>query len=352
MNRLRGPAATLVLLLLAPATYGLDVEDVFEPYAQLLERHVVEHDLDSGGLVSSFDYEAAIAESGSRALIERQRRDLAELESVEFDSRDTALAFWINAYNFFMIAHIVDNSEDSAPVDSVKDFGSLFNPFRVFGLEVFDVAGEERSLDQMEKEILLGDDFARRGWKDARVHFAVNCASVGCPPLRATPYTAGNVEGLLEENTRRAMLTPLHLRIEGDTAWLTSLFDWYKGDFEEAAGSVEAFVENHVEPTRAARFEDARRKRIIDYDWQLNSPANIARWLETTNVGEQYSLDTEARHRATPGRRLSLGASNLTDRYPDRSGEAKDFFGNFAYDPINPIGINGRFVYARSEFIF
>ncbi len=67
---------------------------------------------------------------------------------------------------------------------------------------------------------------------------------------------------------------------------------------------------------------------------------------------DQYAIDAEASYRIVPDWRVSLGASNLTDRYPDSSGEANDFFGNFAYDPINPIGLNGRFVYARTEIRF
>ncbi|WP_181918252.1 MULTISPECIES: TonB-dependent siderophore receptor [unclassified Wenzhouxiangella] len=67
---------------------------------------------------------------------------------------------------------------------------------------------------------------------------------------------------------------------------------------------------------------------------------------------EQYAIDVEAAYRVAPRWRISLGASNLTDRYPDRSGEANDFFGNFAYDPINPIGLNGRFIHARTELTF
>ncbi len=269
----------LVSLFALPAPAGT-VAEIFEPYGNLLERHVSEHDLDTGGLVSSFDYRAAMAQSDSRKLIERQRQRLAELESDEFDGRGAALAFWINAYNFFMIAHLVDNPDDGEPVDSVKDYGSLFKPFRVFERKRYDVAGRKRSLDEMEKEILLGEDFAERGWKDARVHFAVNCASVGCPPLRKIPYTAANVEQLLDENTRRALLTPLHLHIAGDTARMSSLFDWYASDFERAAGSVDAFIKNHLDEERAADFEATEQSRFIDYDWQLNSRFNIRQWLE------------------------------------------------------------------------
>ncbi|NBB92404.1 MAG: DUF547 domain-containing protein [Gammaproteobacteria bacterium] len=272
--------AALVFLCCAWPAHALEVRELFAPYTELLARHVTEHELDSGGLVSSFDYTAAIGNPDSRALIDRQREFLSQVEIDEVRTRETALAFWINAYNFFMIAHIVDNADGGRPVGSVKDFGGLFNPFRVFGLRIFDVAGRDHSLDEIEKEILLGKGFEQRGWKDARVHFAVNCASVGCPPLRSMIYTPSNVEALLEENTRRALLTNMHLEIGDVTARLTSLFNWYQDDFEQAAGSVDAFIEQHLEPTREALYQNTREKRFIDYDWDLNSPDNMRQWRE------------------------------------------------------------------------
>lgn len=281
------PATTLpLLLLLAGLAWGTtspagQTETVFEPYGELLQRHVTEHDLAQGGLVSSFDYTAAMASDTSRELIATQRRRLAGFDPDALDTREAAVAFWTNAYNFFMVAHIVENPDDGGPVDSVKDYGSLFNPFRVFTRKRFDVGGRQHSLDEIEKEILLGEEFAERGWNDARVHFAVNCASVGCPALRDRPYTAGNLDDLLDANTRRALATPLNLRFEGDSAWLTSLFDWYEHDFEQAAGSVRAFIGEHVDEGTRSRLETAERIRYIDYDWQLNSPANIDHWLES-----------------------------------------------------------------------
>lgn len=257
------------------------VAGTFAPFAALLDRHLTEYDLDGGGLVSAFDYRAALDDPDSRRLIDEQRQLLAAFDRTAIDTREPALAFWINAYNFFMIAHVVDHPVDGELVDSVKDYGSLFDPFRVFGLEIFDVGGRKYSLDEIEKGILLGEEFARRGWKDARVHFAVNCASVGCPPLRAVPYTAANVERLLETNTRRALATPLHLRVDGTTVRLTSLFDWYRADFEEESGSIEAYVIDHAADEQARAMEQARRVRFIDYDWALNSPENIEAWMET-----------------------------------------------------------------------
>jgi hypothetical protein len=267
-------------LLYSAAPRADTAEDLFRPYAELLKRHVVEHDLDSGGLISSFDYGAAITDPDSRELIDSQRKRLANLETAEFDRREAALAFWINAYNFFMIAHIVDNAEDDRPVESVKDFGNLFNPFRVFDRRLFNVAGSERALSEIELEILLGEKFAQRGWKDARVHFAVNCASVGCPALRQIPFSADNLDDMLDENTRRSLATPLHLKIDDDTARVTSLFDWYSDDFIEAAGSVRAFLELHIDANRRERLQATDETRFIDYDWRLNSPENMENWLE------------------------------------------------------------------------
>lgn len=260
-------------------------DGLFDAYATLLERHAVEIELESGGLVSAFDYHAAIGNAESRLLIGEQRQRLAELDDVPSERRETALAFWINAYNFFMIAHIVDNPEGGTPVESVKDFGGLFSPYRVFSRPIFDVAGRLRSLDEMEKDILLGERFQERGWKDARVHFAVNCASVGCPALRDRPYTAANVDALLEENTRRALRTPLNLEIEDATVRLTRLFDWYAGDFVESAGSVDAFIESRLDPARRQAFKSNREREFIDYDWSLNSLENIRRWRQSLSHG-------------------------------------------------------------------
>ncbi|MEH6354758.1 MAG: DUF547 domain-containing protein [Marinobacter sp.] len=113
----------------------------------------------------------------------------------------------------------------------------------VFGRETFVIGGKSFSLSQIEKGVLLGKDYQSRGWKDARVHFAVNRASVGCPPLRDTLYTADNLERLLAENTRRALNTDRHLKIQGDTLYVTELFKWYQDDFSEASGSTKAFIE-------------------------------------------------------------------------------------------------------------
>ncbi|KPP96880.1 DUF547 domain-containing protein [Marinobacter sp. HL-58] len=252
-------------------------KEVYGPYGELIGAFLIEKDLPDDGLVSAFDYAAAIDHDRTRQRLTEQREALAEFDLSTLDGRDESIAFWINAYNFFMLDQILSEQPDGKLVSSVWDYGGRVNPFQdnVFEREKFDIGGEEYSLDQMEKEILLGDDYADRGWKDARVHFAVNCASVGCPPLRDVVYTADNLEDLLAENTRRAFNTDYHLKVEGDTLHVTELFKWYEEDFAEAAGSGKAFIEEWADPSVADRVADTSSMEFIDYDWALNRPASF-----------------------------------------------------------------------------
>jgi hypothetical protein len=257
------------------AAGGQPLEDAFAPFAKLLERHLIERDLPGGGLVSAFDYEAARSDPETRSLLDAQTRRMAVFDRSTLDDRERAIAFWLNAYNYFMLAHILDNPRRGRLVDSVRDFGHLLNPYRVFRQGLFDIGGQRFSLDEMEKGILLGDDFRSQGWKDARVHFAVNCASVGCPPLRQQIYLPQNVDALLAENTRRALKTDRHFRLDGDTLYLSQLFEWYEDDYVEENGSVTSFLQAHGDEEVRDAVDRAHRIRFIDYDWDLNRPENF-----------------------------------------------------------------------------
>ncbi len=272
--------STSLLLLLAvgnPARADLMTE-TFAEYQKLLERYLTEKDLDHDGLVSAFDYQAALDDDDLEKILSAQHERLAEFDKDQLDSRERAIAFWNNAYNYFMLAEILKERPDGELVDSVWDYGGRYNPFRdsVFTTTKHDIGGTRYSLDEMEKGMLLGDDFAERGWKDARVHFTVNCASVGCPPLRKTIYTEDNIDDLLAENTRRAFNTERQLRVDGRTLYLTQLFDWYEDHFEDAAGSVRDFIREHADDRIVDMIEDTSRIRHIDYDWALNSKENFS----------------------------------------------------------------------------
>lgn len=255
-----------------------ELSSLYGPYQQLLEEHLREKTLENNGLISAFDYEAALADEDTPERLRAQRERLAQFDLSDLEGKEESTAFWINAYNFFMLNQILTERPDGELVDSVWDYGGRYNPFtdNVFQREKFEIGGRQYSLDGIEKGILLGEEYASRGWKDARVHFAVNCAAVGCPPLRRSLYTAENLEQLLATNTRRAFSTDRHLQIDGKTLRVTELFKWYEEDFTESAGSRKAFIRQWVDSSTADSIERTSEITFIDYDWDLNRPENFS----------------------------------------------------------------------------
>ena len=266
-------AALLAVCLLPVTAYA----EIYKHYGQLLDEYLIEKTLPGNGLVSAFDYTAALDDEATKRRLAEQRQVLANFDTSTLKDRQAAVAFWINAYNFFMLDQILTERPDGELVSSVWDYGGRVNPFvdSVFDREKFEIGGQMYSLNQIEKGVLLGDDYQAKGWKDARVHFAVNCASVGCPPLREAVYTAENLESLLAENSRRAFSTPYHLTVSGDSLKVTELFKWYEDDFLEAAESERAFIQKWATKSVADRVAGTSGMGFIDYDWSLNRPSNF-----------------------------------------------------------------------------
>lgn len=260
-----------------------DIVDLYAPYAKLLDKYVIEKQSDSYGFVTAFDYQLALSEANTLDLVKKQKERLADFDPESIQTEEQALAFWINAYNFFMISHILENPKNNGDIiDGVKDYGSFINPYRVFKQDNFNIGGRKYSLDAIEKDILLGKEYKDKDWKDARVHFAVNCASVGCPPLRKGLYEPDTIDSTLEENTRLALQTPRHLRFENDDLYLTQLFEWYEEDFTEKAGTIRDYLKKYTSEEMHSRIDAAAAIRFIDYDWALNRPANFSEISRST----------------------------------------------------------------------
>ena len=255
--------------------YAQDVKQVFEPFDKILDRHLEEHTVAENGLITAFRYQEALRDDKTSQLRNKQIKMLQNYKPDQLDSKWEANAFWINSYNFFMIEYLLNNPQDGQIVSSVRDYGSFINPYWVFTQKFIDIGGEKYSLDQIEKEILLGEEFARKGWWDARVHFVVNCASVGCPPLRQDAYTAENMEHYFEENTHRALNTPRQLRVDGKTLEITQLFEWYEDDFLKEADTIEQWLIENGTPSVRKKVERTNGIDYIEYDWSLNRPQNF-----------------------------------------------------------------------------
>lgn len=237
--------ACLLLLLAVPAPARADAVD-YGAYALLLERHVRRDLVDYQGLARDLP----VLESHLAAM---SRVDPGALSGPE------AKAFYINLYNAWTLRLVLTEYPD---LEGIKDLGSwLTTPWEK---PLVRLGAETLTLDQVEHGIL------RMRWPDARIHFAVNCASRGCPPLRAEPYLGERLDAQLDEATASVLDDSARTRLEGDVLWVNRIFKWYGEDFPNGPA---AFVRGHSRGPLAGRLEELGsrvRVRFLDYDWSLN----------------------------------------------------------------------------------
>ena len=170
-------------------------------------------------------------------------------------------AYWINFYNAATVKVVLDRY----PVTSIRDIklGGVFSG-GPWSKKFLRVEGEDVSLDDIEHRIL------RPIWKDPRIHYAVNCASVGCPNLSDSAYSAGNFDALAEAGARAYINSPRGARVENGTLEVSSIYQWFKADFGGSDVGVVAHLKRYAEPALAARLETITRIDRDSYDWTLN----------------------------------------------------------------------------------
>jgi hypothetical protein len=195
-------------------------------------------------------------------------------------TRDERLAYWINAYNLFTLRAIVDHYPIRSSVFTLQPRNSIRQIDGVWTKLVWHAAGRPLTLDDIEHRIL------RPEFKEPRVHFAINCASVGCPPLAADPYLPASLEAQLDEAAHRYLAGERGLRVDGDTLRVTRILEWYGEDFvarfapgaEGKADRIERAIRAVVVRYGPRTAADLARKpatkiRFLDYDWSLNDIA-------------------------------------------------------------------------------
>jgi len=228
----------------------------------LLQRHVKPI---QGGVATQVDYGGMARE---RVQLKGYLDALAAVPEADFRRwpRDERLAFLINAYN----AGTVELVLTAWPkLDSIKDLGSLLgSPWKK---RFIPLLGGTRSLDDIEHGMIR----AKGAYDEPRIHFAVNCASVGCPALRAEAYTAARLDAQLADATRRFLADRTRNRFRDGRLEVSSLFTWYGKDFD-AVGGLRVFLADQGE---ALGLTDGQRQSLrdgslklvfLDYDWRLN----------------------------------------------------------------------------------
>ncbi|NBC30757.1 MAG: DUF547 domain-containing protein [Spirochaetes bacterium] len=192
-------------------------------------------------------------------------RYLEQLQDVPVSSLNRAeqRAFWINLYNAYTVKVVLDHY----PVASIRDIdiSGLFSN-GPWDAELMSVEGVGVTLNDIEHRIL------RPIYQDPRIHYAVNCASIGCPNLQPEPFTADNYERLVDRGAASYINHPRGVGTSSEPIVLSSIYEWFTEDF---GGSFERMVDHlvqYAQPELAAFLRDYEGSVDYAYDWSLNEP--------------------------------------------------------------------------------
>lgn len=200
-----------------------------------------------------FRYAALHADDEAKAKLAASVLAIGRAEDLASWPRDERLAFLINAYNVLTVHAVIERW----PIEGVMQVDGFFD-----GIE-HTVAGEAMTLNTLENERI------RAVFGEPRIHFAVNCASTSCPPLRNTPFDAQSLEASLEEQSRTFVRASTTIR--GRRVTLSKLFEWFADDFTEGGG-VREFIAARLDEDDAAVVRNERTTlRYSDYDWSPNA---------------------------------------------------------------------------------
>ena len=206
------------------------------------------------------------------SVTQEDRKELAEyirhLQQITVTrlSRDAQKAYWINIYNALTVSVVLDRY----PVKSIRSINISPGIFTrgPWGAKLLTIQGKEVSLDDIEHRIL------RPLWRDNRVHYAVNCASLGCPNLQPEAFTARNTEALLEKGAREYVNHPRGASVAGGRLRLSGIYKWFQADFGGSEESVVRHLEKYAMPGLAKKLMNFDGQVSYDYDWRINGPAS------------------------------------------------------------------------------
>jgi len=237
-KKIKTVALVVAILPLFNAAYALKAGPDHSQWTQLLQKHV-----SSSGQV---DYTGFKKDQDQ---LEAYLEELASFPVQDDWPRAHKMAYWINAYNAFTVKLIVDHY----PVKSIRDIHEG-NPWDVKWIKLGD---KTYSLNNIENDIL------RPKYKDARIHFAVNCAAKSCPPLLNEAFTAKDLSRLLDQQARQFINDKQYNLIRTERVQISRIFEWYAEDFGNLIDYLNKYSTTTV--NRDAKIE------YMEYDWALNN---------------------------------------------------------------------------------
>lgn len=255
-------ASLLTTISVAMAQEKLDVFNTFDDNSET----VVEHS-DWGNFLGKFvrtqedgltvvDY-GAVSEQDHDTL----KTYLSDLQAKDPTTlnRDEAFVYWVNLYNALTVDIILDNY----PLRSIRNIFSGIRP-GPWQRQLATINGVKLSLDNIEHGIL------RKFWSDNRVHYAVNCASIGCPNLLDRPFTVVNLEEMLDAAARGYVNHPRGVRVENNRVIASSIYNWFQEDFGGNQSGVLEHLRQYANPETEEMLKNARKIHKFEYNWRLN----------------------------------------------------------------------------------
>ncbi|MBI5631302.1 MAG: DUF547 domain-containing protein [Elusimicrobia bacterium] len=258
------------IVLGAPALAAFDPSHAL--WEQVLQSHVQDGRVDYKGLQSHPE------------ALDRYLDSLAALRPAEHDSwsSEAQIAFWVNAYNALTVKAILDHypikpswlGSVRYPKNSIRQIPGVWDKLR------FRVMGRRVTLGEIEHETL------RKRFKEPRIHVALVCASIGCPPLRGEAFTGPKLDFQLDDQAGRFLKSTDKFRIDRDAGvvYLSPIFQWFGGDFTQAYAPSSGFGGHSAEQRASLNFigrslgdidrafltEREFKIKYLDYDWSLN----------------------------------------------------------------------------------
>ena len=238
------------------ATHSSDSElEIDHSEWQVILDDYLVSDTESG--VNLFDYEGLLDDG--REPLDDYIEALEDTDPLTLNEQEQK-AYWINLYNSLTAQLILDNY----PLASITNLGSNpleFGPWNEVSTEI---NGFELSLNDIEHRII------RPKFNDYRIHFAVNCASIGCPNLATEVFVADSLDEQLDQAATEYLLHPRGISFEDDQLHLSTLFEWYADDFGDSQSSILSTLGKHTSPETLSALTNYSGKPVYNYDWGLN----------------------------------------------------------------------------------
>ncbi len=251
-----------LLIILGSMTQAADFDQQHNQWTHLLGKHVV---WINRGVASQVDYVGFKAEQPA---LDAYLASLSAVTREQYKgwSREQQLAFLINAYNAFTVKLILDHY----PISSIKEIGGVFS--NAWKLAFIPLLGQTVTLDEIEHGMIREPG----AFNEPRIHFAVNCASIGCPALRTEAFAAEQLDTQLEDSQQRFLSDHSRNRYNLDKRRfeVSKIFKWYGKDFAEKWGSLEAYLQQNAsllaDSQAVAKARNNTRIDFTYYDWALN----------------------------------------------------------------------------------